>query len=59
MAAQGCTATEPEIFSAITNGGFGIWDANQFIVNAAENGTLELLDKADDIHKYRLRGACP
>lgn len=59
MVAQGCKATETEIFDAITNGGFGIWDANQFIVNAAENGTLVLLDKADGIHKYRLGSACP
>lgn len=58
MVAQGCKATETEIFDAITNGGFGIWDANQFIVTASENGTLVLLDKTDGIHKYRL-GACP
>lgn len=58
MAAQDCKATETEIFNAITNGGFGTWDANQFVVGGAEDGTLVLLEKADGIYKYRLGEGC-
>lgn len=54
MAAQSCMATESEIFDAITNAGFGIWDANQFIALGAENGTLLPLDHANGEHRYRL-----
>lgn len=49
---QNCEATESEIFTAIIRAGFSDWDANQFVVIGAENGTLTLIDRAD--FKYRV-----
>lgn len=51
-AKQGCVATESDIFTAITDAGFGDWDANLFISNGAEDGTLTLIDRTD--FKYRV-----
>lgn len=39
-ARQGCLATESEIFEAITGAGFGAWDANLFVTQGTEDGTL-------------------
>lgn len=55
---QGCVATEEEIFEAITDAGFGVWDVNQFVVIGAEDGTLELIDRSGGVHTYRVTG-CP
>ena len=53
-ARQGCEATESEIFNAITQAGFGAWDANLFVTNASENGKLQLIDRTDLL--YRVAG---
>lgn len=56
MGGQGCEATESEIVKAITEAGFGIWDANLFVADGAEDGTLELVDRTDEVYTYRLAG---
>ena len=53
-ARQGCRATESEIFETITGAGFGVWDANQYIVGGSQSGALHLLDKTN--HLYRVAG---
>lgn len=53
---QSCVANEDEIFQAITNAGFGVWDANQFVVRGTKNGTLQFIGKANGVHSYRVIG---
>lgn len=59
MATQNCEATESEIFTAITEAGFGVWDANLFITGNAGDGALELLGETGGTYRYRLAGCTP
>ena len=48
MGGQDCEATESAIVRAITGAGFGIWDANLFVAEGAEDGTLKLSDRTGE-----------
>lgn len=56
MGGQDCEATESAIVRAITGAGFGIWDANLFVAEGAEDGTLKLSDRTGEVYTYRLAG---
>lgn len=50
----GCEATEAEIFETLVEAGYGVGGVNQAIVDWANDGTLRLVERAEEGYRYRL-----